>query len=241
MDRGIEYLARTTSEFGLDVVVMLEIVGEMTGSRHARAVASARKPMLRASELARHGRLFEIAKPPLPPGSLEGVASPVGVPDPSMPSEPGEDIDRWLGEILRCRFEEAALRFVRRDDRWGRVLTHQGAWLLFRHWAGCTVPLDVELTRRRIAARLLAESRADARFSETFLERLAVLGHLGYARYIDRAWIDEVVRRQQPDGGWPVIPGGPSHPHSTGLALWTLGLAKVSGLGAALDISRPGT
>ena len=133
--------------------------------------------------------------------------------------------------MLSCSVSDACLEFATRDA-WGKALTHQALWLLFAHWRGCALPVDADALRRRYAARLLAEARADGESSDLFFERLAMIGHLGYAAAIDPAWIETARASQQPQGCFPPAPSARCHPHSTALALWALAAGEaISGTG----------
>jgi hypothetical protein len=108
------------------------------------------------------------------------------------------------------------------------ALTHQAVWVLFARWLGCDVGLDVEDLRRRYAARLLVELRAEADPSDLFFERLAVLASLGFAGSIERSWLDALLASQQLEGCFPASADVPCHPHPTALALWALGHAQAA-------------
>src|SRR5262249_26355993 len=60
-----------------------------------------------------------------------------------------------------------------------------------------------------IALRMLLEKRTDAKKAES--------------------WRKELLSRQNRDGGWAFVKGGPSHPLVTGECLWALGALGVKG------------
>jgi hypothetical protein len=124
-------------------------------------------------------------------------------------------------EALGCVLSDACRAFADLEAS-GGILTHQAVWLLFAHWRGCALPIDLEPRARRYAGRLLAEARADAVPSDLFCERLALLGHLGFGAAIEPRWIEALLAAQQPEGCFPASATVRCHPHPTALALWAL-------------------
>jgi len=226
-DRALDYLEATDSELGLDVVVMVQILGETTGDPRAAEVVDALVPRLRDSDVERYGALLEMDKPRLRPASLEGAEPGVGDPDP-LDDLMDDRVQRCPVEALECRVDDACRGFVELDDRGGYVLTHQALWLVFAHWAGCETGIDVEERRRAFAASLVRGIRADTDVDDLYGERIALLGHLGFASEIEPAWVDALLEAQQPEGCFPVDGDVSCHPHPTGLALWTLSHTAVS-------------
>lgn len=219
---ALDYLEHTDDELGLDVVVAIQVFSERTGDERAREVAELRRAGLRASDVERYGQLLEIDKPPFPPGSLDGVIPSAATPDPADTLD--DRVASCPEEVLSCRVTPECREFVELDDRWGYVLTHQAVWLIFHRWMGCSadVDVDVEERRRTFAANLVRELEADPRASDLHAERLAMLGHLGFAAEIEPAWVDALVSAQSPSGCFPASESVPCHPHPTGLALWSL-------------------
>lgn len=220
--RALEWLATTDAEMGVDVLVSMQVYGDLAGDPRAHEVAVLRRDAPGHAELARYGLLLDVDKPVLPEGSLDGVA-----PSPTRPNPLDALLDDGgidcIDEVLACEVSEACLDHLELDDRWGYVLTHQAVPLVFAHWLGCDLaPLDVEARRRTIAANLIAETRADPYAWDLFYERVAMLGHLGFAEAIDPAWIDTILRAQTDEGCFSPMPGDPCHPHPTGVALWAL-------------------
>lgn len=219
--RAVEYLAVTDAEMGVDVLASLQIYGALRGHLGALEVAELRRDAPRPGDLERYGLLLEIDKPPLPPAALGDVAPSATTPDPADVLE-DDRIARCLDEVLTCAVSPECVDYVELDDRWGYVLTHQAVTLIFARWVGCPLDVDVEERRRTFAANLLAAQRADPTPSDLAYERLAMIGHLGFADEIDPAWLDALTAAQAPDGCFPTAPGEPCHPHATGVALWAL-------------------
>jgi hypothetical protein len=225
--RAIEYLRATDAETGLDVLVALQIYASLRGDPRPAAIVASRRPALRKDDLERYGALLDLDKPPYP--AVPEGALPVPTALPPAAASIDDDLTRRCPiEALSCTLSEACREFVNVEGS-GGILTHQAVWLLFSRWRGCEwPPLDREERRRHYAARLLAEARADPIPSDLFFERLALLGHLGYAAAIEPRWIELLLASQQPDGCFPASATIPCHPHSTALALWALaGLAPA--------------
>jgi hypothetical protein len=218
---ALDYLRTTGDETGVDVLVAVEVYGELSGDPRAAGVVRAARRRMAPAETERFGALLGRAKPPFPPASAAELDAP-----PGAPSLGATDGDPRAGtcpvEALSCSVSDACLEFAARDT-WGKTLTHQALWLVFARWGGCKLPVDVDALRRRYAARLLAEARADPKPSDLFFERLALLGHLGYGAAIEPAWIEAVRASQQPQGCFPASESVRCHPHPTALALWALG------------------
>jgi hypothetical protein len=229
LDRGLADLETTRTEFGLDVAIATQIVGELTGDARAARIVTARRASFHADEMQQLGRLFDLAKPILPEASITGVTASWTVPDPNMSlgSGGGALINRCLADALECRLDEECRAFVGLDHQWGTVLTHQAVWVLFARWAGCSLEIDLEERRRTFGANLAKEMRADPVFTDLAAERLATLGHLGFGATIEPTWIAALLAAQQPDGCWRMGPGGPCHPHPTALALWALAVVHA--------------
>ena len=165
--------------------------------------------------------LLDVDKSLFPASTLDGIA-----PSPTTP-DPEDDLgDRrvvaCLDEVLACAVGPECTDYLELDHRWGYVLTHQAVTLLFARWIGCPLDVDVDERRHTFAANLVAEMEADPTASDLAYERMAMLGHLGFAEAIDPAWIDALLDAQTPDGCFPLGPERPCHPHSTGVALWAL-------------------
>lgn len=218
---ALDYLESTEDELGLDVVIAIQAYGEVTGDPRAAEVADARASAFPEASTEPWAGLLAADKPPLPRARLGDGPEPAAPPRPA--DELGDDrAARCPVEVLECRVSGPCRELVELEDRGGYVLTHQGLWLIFAHWMGCSTDVDVDARRAQIAARLVAETGADPEPSDLYVERLAILGHLGYAAEIERAWIDALVEAQQPEGCFPASAAVPCHPHPTGLALWSL-------------------
>ena len=219
--RALDYLRTTGDETGVDVLVAVEVYGELSGDRRAAGAVGAARKRVPQTELERFGPLLGRAKPPFPPASPAELEAPPGAPD-LGPTDGDPRAGTCPVEALSCSVSEACLEFAARDT-WGKTLTHQALWLVFAHWGACELPVDVDALRRRYAVRLLAEARADPKPSDLFFERLALLGHLGYASAIEPAWIEAARASQQPQGCFPASEAARCHPHPTALALWAMG------------------
>jgi hypothetical protein len=231
LDGALRYLGTTTAEFGLDALVAVQIVGEVTADRRAEEIVTARRPAMRPQDLERYGLLLDVPKPVLPASSLAGVSPSPTTPDPEMLPPAGESniLVTCLTDALQCRLDDTCRAFIELDDRWGYVLTHQAVWILFARWAGCSFSIDLESRRRTFGANLVKEMRADPAPSDLTAERLAMLGHLGFGRELDPAWIATLLGAQTPEGCWRPRADRPCHPHPTALALWALALARAAG------------
>jgi len=223
--RALDYLETTEDEFGIDVVAAAQMYGDLTGEPRALDVATALRARLLTSELDRYPGLLDGPLPPLSLSSLDGVTASPAPPDP-LDELADDRASRCLEEPLACTPSAECLAFVNLDDRWGYVLTHQAVWLLFAHWSACDdavfSAIDIDERRHTFAANLVREMQADPAPTDLAFERMALLGHLGFAAAIDPAWLDALVDAQQPNGCLPLGPGQPCHPHATGVAVWAL-------------------
>jgi hypothetical protein len=220
-ERVIEYLAITTDELGLDVVTSLQIYAAMRAHARAAEVAELRTATLRPTELERYGELLDIEKTPFPAGSIDDAAPDLAPPNPTDELEDDRS-SRCLEEVLACEVASDCAEFLALEGRGGYVLTHQAAALLFARWTDCALPVDVDARRLAIAARLAAEMRADPIASELAYERLAMLGHLGFAGAIEPGWWTVLLESQRDEGCFAVAADRPCHPHPSGVALWAL-------------------
>ncbi|MGH0028862.1 MAG: FG-GAP-like repeat-containing protein [Myxococcota bacterium] len=82
-------------------------------------------------------------------------------------------------------------------------------------------PDQVEALLALVAERDTLAGRFDTP-TDLWLEALAMLAYLGAAERIPDDALADLLAARLPDGGWPLAPGGPSHPHPTALALWPL-------------------
>lgn len=219
---GLAYLASTGDELGVDVVVLLEVLADLTGDERARRVAELRRRGLAPAKVEPFEALFGIAKP-----VLDGRRDRKG----PRPAVGGREADRapaaprmsdCLVAAARCSIAPDCEQVALDRNASGRELTHQAVWLLFVRWLDCATEADLEALRANLVARLRSEIDADSSYSETSLERLAVLGQLGHADQISPLWWPTLVGAQGGPGCWGVARGGPCHPHPTILALWAL-------------------
>lgn len=229
--RALDYLGTTHDEMGLDVLLATRIYGELAADARADLVVEARRPDLPASDVMQFGVLLDLATPRLAPASLAGVAPPLDTPDPTATL-----VEDWASScptqiVASCDISADCLTFLQLDS-WGYVQTHQAVSILIATWRGCAIPFDVEARRAVLASRLKAETIFDPVPSDLYFERLAMLGHLGYASEIAPDWITALRQSQDPQGCFHVNATLPCHPHPTGLALWTLGHALASSVRA---------
>jgi hypothetical protein len=236
LEPALDYLATTHDELGFDVVVLLELIAELTTEDRPEQVAARRLSGQSAEDLRDYGPLLGLAKPVLEPAAGAGrrlrrsrATESLG----TVPAEETSAIDAspapCLVAALDCRLDLECRAYVEDERAVGLSLTHQAVWLLFVRWSGCSLEVDLEELHQRLAERLLAEQRADPVFSEVMLERLATLGHLGSARRLEPRWVATVLEARHPAGCWPVEIGGACHPHPTVLALWALAHADRAG------------
>jgi hypothetical protein len=218
---ALGYLESTNDELGIDVVVSLQIYAGARASTRAEALASMLTGGLRASDVERYGALLSLDKGGFPASLLDGVPASGA---PVLPADTREDDlgVRCPLDALACRLDDACRAFVLEPDRGGYVATHQALLLLFWRWAGCPADAALEGGRRPLGARLVQETAADPSGGDLFLERLAMIGHLGFAAHIEDPWWEQLAAMQRPEGCFPASPTIPCHPHPTGLALWAL-------------------
>ncbi|MCC7537777.1 MAG: DUF4735 domain-containing protein [Deltaproteobacteria bacterium] len=227
---ALGYLRSTRTELGLDVVVALQIVGELAEDRAALDIADARRAELSEEDVLELGRLFDLPKPVLPPASISAADAPAAVPSPGAPPPEGApDVADCLVEALTCEASSPCTELGMAEGQWGYVLTHQAVWLLFLRWAGCDTSVDLDDRRVALAAALAAEMTFDPVMTDLAAERLAMLGHMGFAASIEDEWIDLVLDAQEPNGCWRLGPGLECHPHVTGVALWALAVSLGPG------------
>jgi uncharacterized protein DUF4735 len=218
-------------ELGIDALVFVDAAGKLAGDARAREVVTKRRATIPKKELARYEKLLDAPKPSFAIGTLEGVEPSASTPDSTMPA-PQDDkgnsiIEKCLGEAVACKASRACVDFASDKDRWGYVLAHQGAWLLLSHWSGCTPPVDVDELRSKIGASLVKETKvAGTLVNDLFVERLAILGALGFAKAYEGAWIEALRAAQDASGCWRVMPGQPCSAHTTALALLALEHAR---------------
>lgn len=236
LDAPLGYLLRTGDELGVDVALLLRVVGQLTGDSRASEVAEIRRLGFTDHEIGRLAPLFTLELPVL------AAAGPTiePLPPPSLPPAPSpadrQTLDGRRANAATCLDRAAACELGPGCTDWatdprfvGLELTHQAAWLLFVRWRRCPVEIELEDLQIRLAGRLLGELVNDHDYSETHLERVATLGHLGYGDRTEADWVRTVLAARSPAGCWGAKPGGPCHPHPTALALWALALAERSG------------
>lgn len=112
----------------------------------------------------------------------------------------------------------------------GDALTHS---VLATEWSvenGCvTRPAVQALQADQIAWLVTAAQQRDqlgdpaGPTTETWIEAIAMLCYVGSPNLVRPEWLEEILRIQNDDGGWPSSPTDPrSNPRATALALWVL-------------------
>lgn len=129
-------------------------------------------------------------------------------PQPVLPVDPGRGLLRFTNYVLAPVGRPAfmARRFIEQfisETGEGYVLTHQ---ILVVEWAreqGLKLPPSVEDRIRQLLKALEREQDANAKFSDLYAERTAILIMYGDpAPEKVAGWIDLVVDAQRDDGGW---------------------------------------
>jgi uncharacterized protein DUF4735 len=216
----------TAGELGVDTLVFAEAAGQVAEDSRASLLTTHRRGAIGADELAGYGKLLGRPKSAFPATSLDGVRPSDGEPEPTMPAPQtasgGSLIETCLRAAVACNFPAECVTFASAADRWGYVLAHQGTLLLLARWSGCSPPFEAEARRRSIGANLVKEASGASELDDLQLERLAVLGHLGFAQSYTPAWIEAVRAAQDDNGCWRVAPGQPCSAHATALALLVL-------------------
>lgn len=223
-DRALDYLDATRDELGLDVVLSIRIYAAATGDERAAAIAARRRAGLSAGEVGRYGALLDASPRPYPAATLDADAV-----DAAVVGDDDTDDDRVRTcpeAMLACEVDDACRQFAETDGRGGYFLTHQAVWLAFARWLECAPGVDVEARRRAIGTALAAEARAHGAVDgDLAIERLALLGELGFTAELTPERMAELAASQQPAGCFPVDPQVRCHPHPTGLALWAMARA----------------
>jgi hypothetical protein len=221
--RALEYLRKTPDEMGVDVLVAVQIYGELAGDSRAERVVEAQLGRMRPDDMERYGVLLDASKrsflaEPAPETSAE--------PNGALLADDDARAETCPADLLaECVVTDSCRQFALAPAR-GRALTRQAAWLLFSRWRGCEPGVEVDSLRREYAARLLSELRADPTPGDLFFERLALLGSLGFAGAIEPRWIESLLASQRPEGCFPADATHPCQAHPTALALWALAHAR---------------
>lgn len=236
LDAPLGYLVRTEDELGVDVAVLLRIVGQLTGDSRAIEVSEIRRLGFTEREIGLLAPLFALELPVLPPAprAVAPIAPAPLPPEPPPAARTTADGRRanavtCLEPAASCRLAPGCVDWATDPRLAGLELTHQAAWLLFVRWRSCPLAIDAEALQRSLAGRLLGELALETRYSETHLERLATLGQLGSADRFEPEWLRTILRARSPAGCWGAAPEAPCHPHPTALALWALALAERAG------------
>lgn len=212
--RAAAYLSSTTEPVGVDVVVAMLVYAEAADDSYVEARAARRLRVLPDSETRPFGIALGSEHPVITSRAFRETQD---EPDPAFALM--DDRDRLCPlAALECT-ESAECDEYAAASLWGYALTHQALSLVFAHWAECPRDSQGEDVAR-LGGRLVSEAHFDSSPSDLMSERMAMLGQLGYGAAIEDSWIDALVASQQPDGSFLLAPGGESHPHPTGMALW---------------------
>jgi hypothetical protein len=235
LDAPLGFLLHTRAEFGVDVALVLRIVGQLTADSRALEVSEIRRLGFEPAELRELAPLFPLQLRTLePPRSPVEPTLPPPLPDlpaPERGASPGRRANAatCLGPAASCTLSPGCVEWATDPRRAGLELTHQAAWLLFVRWNDCPLAIDTDALQASVLGRLLGELAVERSYSEAHLERVATLGHLGHADRIDPEWARTILAARSPEGCWGAKPGGPCHPHPTALALWALAHAERAG------------
>lgn len=129
-------------------------------------------------------------------------------PQPALPVDPGRGLLRFTNYVLAPVGRPAfiARRFIEQfisEAGEGYVLTHQ---ILVVQWAreqGLKLPASAEDRTQQLLEALEREQDANAKFSDLYAERAAILIMYGNpAPEKVAGWIDLVVNAQRDDGSW---------------------------------------
>lgn len=143
-------------------------------------------------------------------------------------------IDRITASALHCDripLPDNWIDILRKGSAAGAyALTHS---VVATEWTvenGCRTRADVAALQQEQATLLVQfieqrhelAHRFDA-ITDMWIEAIDMLHYIGAGQRVRSDWIDEMVRIQRDDGGWPRHPRAQrSDPHATALALWAL-------------------
>jgi hypothetical protein len=143
--------------------------------------------------------------------------------------------DAFVGRALYCDIEplppEYRETLERSVLRGGYELTHVSLALKLARDNGCHISGELEVRqhaveRMRVLIRSASTELAQER--DVRYEAMALMGDFEKERFDDEV-VARLMREQQADGGWKPAADGPSHPHSTMVALWALLAHSYSG------------
>ncbi|MBX3025632.1 hypothetical protein KF840_12065 [bacterium] len=129
-------------------------------------------------------------------------------PPPPLPADPGRGITRLATYVFAPvgAPPERAAAFIAdftATPGTGYILTHQFLVLAWARSVGLPLPAATSGRAPGLLAAIAAEQRADARFSDLFAERAAIL--LAFAppspAEADR-WVEVIAAARRPDGRW---------------------------------------
>lgn len=228
----LDYLLHTGDEFPPITALYLRAAGQATANPIAVEVAAIRRLELNDEKIGALAPFFESDLEVLPPLESTAAAQPrqdgsraasrIPLPGPRLAPPLSRDC---LARIARCDSDLACTPTID-EDKPRRPATEVALWLLYSFWSGCIAPSDASPLAARIAGELERELESDSTYSPENLLRMAMLGHLGAARWIDPQWVRAILEARTPDGCWGDRAGGDRNPYATALALWALALAE---------------
>jgi hypothetical protein len=182
---------------------------------------------------ALEGAMWKARK--LPGRSLPAVSIPRVEPVERVPSsferEEAVEVLRLMRFALTCEEKSTRDRGWNRmfeKDAAGYLLTHQLLALILAYERGCLDLEEVEVYRRLLAGRLLAEQLAEnSAIHDLSVERMAVLCRAGLCGWIPDRDFHSLISSQRAEGSWESR--GPENmkdidwgPHTTALAFYAL-------------------
>ncbi len=153
-----------------------------------------------------------------------------------------QDYQRWMLFALAAprvalTDEDRASMFAPDAHHWGS-LTHQ---LLAVHWYRVFQGPSPDTGRlvNRLCERIAREATWDLRVTDLYLQRASFLLAAGCPDLVTRRWIERILDKQEPDGGWTSSWHGwgpalfrftwrtqSSNPHTTVQGIWALHLIR---------------
>ena len=137
-------------------------------------------------------------------------------------------MEDWLIAAVNCKDFAPSEDVLRQlfDNRYsGYFSTHQLLAIMWLKEQGCQDD-RIEPKIKEIAEQMLSEQVSEDKFTDLFVERIALIQHAGYGEKIESGWIETILDAQNEDGYWtsppPEIDAYISDLHTTILAIWAL-------------------